>query len=355
MNKPKVNNQNLSVIDTAIRLLFIFILLFACLSILKPFMMVVLWAGIIAVTLYPVLLKLEKMLGGKRKLAATLITITAATLLIAPSVMLSKNLLSSAKDLTESAQAGELEIAPPPANVAEWPVVGEKLYVAWDSASKDLSDFLQDNADQVKSIGQFIVSKVANTGLTILMMTASVIISGVFLTGAKGVGEGMIKFASRIAGENGEEYVSLAKTTVMSVTKGVLGVAIIQTILAAVGFLAIGMPFASVLSMLCLLLSIMQLGPGLIIIPAIVYVFSTHGTVAAVIFMIYMIAVTLCDNVLKPILLGRGAPVPMMVIFLGVIGGFMTSGFIGLFVGAVTVSLTYSIFIKWLNAAPDSV
>ncbi len=349
MSEAPPNKNSLSVIDTTIRLLFIFLLLYWCLDIMKPFIMVVTWAGIIAVTLYPVLLKLEKWLGGNRKLAATIITIMAVAMLVVPTVFLSKNLLASAKELSEKAQSGEIQINPPPPNVAEWPIVGEKLHTTWASASQNMSNFLIDNADQIKEIGQFIASKVASTGLTILMMTASVIIAGVLLTGAKGVGESMIKFANRIAGKDGHEYVTLAQKTVMSVTKGVLGVAIIQTVFAAIGLLVIGIPFASVLAMICLLLSIMQLGPGLVTIPAIIYVFSTHGTVTAVIFMIYMIAVTLCDNVLKPILLGRGAPVPMMVIFLGVIGGFMTGGFIGLFVGAVIISLTYSLFIKWLN------
>ena len=150
--------------------------------------------------------------------------------------------------------------------------------------------------------------------------------------------------ATRLAGERGADYAELVQATVRSVTRGILGVALIQSLLAGLGFLAVGIPGAGLLALVCLLLGVVQIGPAVVLIGTVIYVFSTADTVTAVIFLIWSIFVGLIDNVLKPVLLGRGVKVPMVVIFVGAIGGFLASGIIGLFVGAVVLALSFTLF-----------
>jgi predicted PurR-regulated permease PerM len=156
-----------------------------------------------------------------------------------------------------------------------------------------------------------------------------------------------------MAGERAEEFARITKETIRSVAKGVLGVALIQATLAGLGFMVVGLPAAGLLALICLFLAIIQLGLAPITIPAVIYVFYTAETLTAVVFLIWCIIVTPIDAVLKPILLGKGAPVPMIVIFLGVLGGFLTQGIIGLFVGAVILSLGFRIYLSWVDRASE--
>ena len=177
----------------------------------------------------------------------------------------------------------------------------------------------------------------------------SIVIAGALLAKAAGCSQAAREFATRLAGERGTKAVELAEATVRSVALGILGVALIQTLLAGIGFLVVGVPGAGLWALLVLILAVVQLPTILILGPIIVYVFSTSSTVTAVVFAIWSILVGISDAFLKPLLMGRGVNVPMLVIFIGAIGGFMTSGIIGLFVGAIIFSLGYKLFILWLN------
>ena len=150
-------------------------------------------------------------------------------------------------------------------------------------------------------------------------------------------------------GERGDEFAEISNVTIKNVAKGILGVAIIQSTLAGIGFILAGVPYAGLWALICLILAIIQIGPALLIIPVIIYLFSTMGLLGAILWTVYFVVVMISDNFLKPILLGKGAPVPMLVIFLGTIGGFITSGFVGMFIGAIILSLGYKLFITWLD------
>ena len=150
-------------------------------------------------------------------------------------------------------------------------------------------------------------------------------------------------------GERGDEFAEISNVTIKNVAKGILGVAIIQSTLAGIGFILAGVPYAGLWALICLILAIIQIGPALVIIPVIIYLFSTMGLLGAILWTVYFVVVMISDNFLKPILLGKGAPVPMLVIFLGTIGGFITSGFVGMFIGAIILSLGYKLFITWLD------
>ncbi|MNX42898.1 putative inner membrane protein [compost metagenome] len=208
--------------------------------------------------------------------------------------------------------------------------------------------------EQIVEVSKKILGSVLSSTVALLQVILSVIIAGVFLvsTSAQDLASNFIK---RIAGDSGEEFLNISVSTVYQVVKGILGVAIIQTLIQAVGLFGAGIPFAGVLTLVCLMLSIIQIGPIIINLGVIAYLFSQDNTTAAALWSVFFVLSGLSDNVLKPLLLGKGALVPMLVIFLGVIGGFMMSGFVGLFVGPIIFSIGYKLFAAWMDDKPESV
>jgi predicted PurR-regulated permease PerM len=228
------------------------------------------------------------------------------------------------------------------------------LSAFWSGASENLGATLTSIAPHLKEAGGWLLSTAAGAGVGVLQFVVSIIIAGVILANATGFGEFLKALATRVTGERGEEFAMLASKTVRSVAQGVLGVALIQSLLAGVGLLAADVPGAGLWALLVLLLAIVQLPPLLILAPIIVYVFSASSTTVAIIFMIWSIFVSMSDAFLKPLLLGRGVEVPMLIILIGAIGGMIYSGIIGLFVGAVVLALGYELFKAWLKEGQPS-
>jgi predicted PurR-regulated permease PerM len=309
----------------------------------------VVWGIIIAVAAHPGYRRLEAALGGRRTIAATLFTLLMLILLIGPTVMLAGTLVESAQGLAADLADGTLSIPAPPESVGSWPIIGEPLERFWHLASVNLGAALGEIRPQIAAFGRWLLATVAELGLGILQFVLAIIIAGVLLAHAQGGGQTARAIATRLAGERGLDYAELGQATVRSVARGILGVALIQSFLAGLGFLAVGVPGAGLLALVCLLLGVVQIGPAIVLIGTVIYVFSTADTFTAVIFLIWSIFVGLLDNVLKPVLLGRGVKVPMVVIFVGAIGGFVASGIIGLFVGSVVLGLSFTLFKAWLK------
>lgn len=337
-----------SAIDTAIRLGFVALLAYWCLLIFMPFLIPVLWGIIIAVAIYPLYLKFETLLGGKKKLALTLFTLIALSILIVPSVILAVSMADTAQELAKSMDNGTLEIPPPPENIADWPVIGHPLHDLWNNASKNLIATIEQYAPQLKTAGKWLLTTVTGIGGSILQFIISILIAAVFIANADKDRRFVESLSVRVAGEGGKEFAELAGATMRSVAQGVLGVAFIQAVLAGIGLLVMGVPGAGLWALLVLLLAIIQLPPILILGPIIFYVFSVADTVPAVIFMIWSLLVSGSDTFLKPLLLGRGVDIPMLIILIGAIGGMILSGIIGLFTGAVVLAIGYKLFIAWL-------
>jgi predicted PurR-regulated permease PerM len=336
--------------DAAISIGLLALLILWCFNIVRPFIMPVLWGAIMAVAIYPLFVKAYSALGGRQKLAATLITLSALALLITPTVMLSGSMIESSKTLAADIEAGTLTVPPPSDTVKDWPLVGEKLHGAWSLASTNLEGAFEKFKPQVTAASKWLLSAAAGVGGGILMFVVSIIIAGAFLVYGRSGSKAMETVAGRVMGKRGgTEFVELAGATIRSVAQGVLGVALIQSILAGIGLLVMGVPYAGVWAGLVLLLAIVQLPPLLILAPIVVYEFSVAETVPAVIFMIWSMVVSVSDGFLKPLFLGRGMDIPMLVILLGAIGGMVLSGIIGLFVGAVVLAVGYTLFVAWLN------
>ena len=273
-------------------------------------------------------------------------------LLVAPSVLLGDSLVSGARNVVNSFQSGELHIPPPPDSVAGWPLIGEPIAKAWTLASEDLEAALRQTSPLLKGFGSWLLGAAGGAGLALLQFVLAILIAGALLANSEAAGRATRAVAKRLAGERGLEFASLAEQTVRSVASGILGVALIQALLAGLGFLVAGVPAAGLLTLICLVFGVIQLGVVIVLIPVVIYLFSTADMVTAVGFLIWAILVAPVDNILKPILLGRGVDVPMLIIFVGAIGGFLSAGIIGLFTGAVVLALGYKLFLAWL--AQDS-
>jgi len=336
-------------LEATIQIGLVVLLLYWCFKIGQPFLQTIVWGIIIAVAIHPGYDRLKSALGGRGRLVATLITLLALIVLLVPTYMLSQSLIETAQEYSVQLDAGTLTVPPPSENVRSWPVIGEPLYKFWSLASNNLGAALSKMTPQLKKFGIPLLSAAAGAGVGILKFVVSIIIAGVLLANAAGGGQAARAIAERLAGERGTRVVALAGATVRSVALGILGVALIQTVLAGIGFLIVGVPGAGLWALLVLILAVVQLPTILILGPIIVYVFSTSSTVIAVVFAIWSILVGISDAFLKPLLMGRGVDVPMLVIFIGAIGGFMTSGIIGLFVGAIIFALGYKLFLAWLN------
>jgi predicted PurR-regulated permease PerM len=324
------------------------LLVTVCLLILRPFIPLLAWGIIIAVCAYPGFQKVQLALGGRGVLAAILFTALLLILLIVPAVLLAGTLVEGVQTLAAHFKEGTLSIPPPPASVETWPVIGAPLKNAWALAARDLGEAVRRFAPQIKAIVPGVLSASAGIGLVVLQFVLSIAVAGVLLAKAESAYEVTCSLCKRLFGDKGPEFQQLIGATIRSVTNGILGVALIQSVLAGLGFLVAGLPGAGLWAVIFLIAAVLQAGV-LILIPAVIYMFAISSVTKAVIFLVWCLFVAVIDNVLKPLLLGRGVGVPIAVVFLGAIGGFVAMGIIGLFVGAIVLSVGYRLFLAWLG------
>lgn len=337
-------------LEASIHIGLAFLLASACLLILLPFLPLIAWGIIIAVAAYPTFKRLQAGLGGRGGLGAVIFAVLLLAVLILPVVLLAQSMVEGVQALTAHLKNGTGIIPPPPAAIADWPIIGGPLKSLWDLASRDLPSLASRFAPQIKAALPGLLSASAGAGFTLLQLLLSIVLSGVLLANAEGAYEVTRSLANRLFGNRGPEFQQLVGSTIRSVTTGILGVALIQAVFASGGFLVVGLPGAGLWAVIFLVAAVLQMG-ALVLIPAVIYVFVIASTTKAVIFLIWCIIVALMDNVLKPILLGRGVAVPIAVVFLGAIGGFVAMGIIGLFVGAIVLSVGYKLFLAWLEGA----
>jgi predicted PurR-regulated permease PerM len=338
-------------LEASIHIGLAIILTAACLMIMLPFLPLIAWGIIIAVAAYPGFQRLKGWLGGRGGLTATGFTVVLLTVLIVPVVLLAGTLVGGVQTLLARFKAGTLIIPPPPDGVESWPIIGAPLRNLWGSASTNLTEAVRSFAPQLKAMLPGVFSASAGVGLTVLQFALSIIVAGVLLANADAAYEATCSLCKRIFGDKGPDFQQLMGATIRSVTTGILGVALIQSVLAGLGFLVAGLPGAGLWAVMFLIAAVLQVG-AVVLIPAVIYMFAVASATKAIIFLVWCIIVAVLDNLLKPLLLGRGVAVPIAVVFLGAIGGFVALGLIGLFVGAVVLSIGYKLLLAWLE--PDS-
>ena len=344
-------------LDVFIRAALLAALVVLCYDIFAPFISLMAWSMILAVTLYPLHRMLTRRLGGRNGLAATLLVLGGLVLIVAPVTVLSMALGDSVQGLVASAREHTLQVPEPPAALAKLPLVGEKMHALWSKAHADLPATIQSMQPQIADLSKKAIGIVAAIGGSVLLFLVSFIVAGIIMAFGKSGAAGMRAVFDRVVGiERGSEFTVLCTSTIRAVAQGVLGVALIQAIVIGLLLLIAGVPFAGVLAAIVLVLGIAQVPAMLVTLPVIVYIWASPGysTGAAVTHTVLLTVAGMLDNVLKPLLLGRGVEAPMPVILLGALGGMASSGILGMFVGATFLALGYQIFMGWVATHPDA-
>lgn len=346
------SSANRKTVELGIRIAVFAVLLLWCVRIVSPFMGVMVWAAIITVSMYPGFCWLRDRLGGRPRLAAGLWGLLGLLVMALPAFLFADTVIEGSRAIAERMHGAQWHLPPPPASVGDIPLVGSVLQSNWQMAADNLPQLLQEFRPQLQEAGKWLANMGAQAGLGFLQFLFSIVVAAVLLSYADASAGYAQRFARRLLSEQGAHYLDLAVRTTRSVAKGILGVALIQSMLAGLGMLVAGVPGAGLLTILCVLFCVAQLGPGLVLIPCAVWMFYSASQAAAIAFLIWSVLVILTDNILKPLLLGRGVNVPMLVIFIGAIGGFLSNGFIGLFVGAIVLVLGYTVLQAWLTELP---
>lgn len=342
-----------------IRIGIIAFLVIMCARVFAPFVAIMLWALILAVTLYPLNKKLAKACGGKSGRAATLIVLIGVLLIGVPTAMLASSFADQMQGAYSSLQNDQFHIAPPKDSVAEWPLVGAKVHAAWSAAATDLPGYIKEIRPQLENVSKNLLSMVASTAGAVGLFIGALVIAGIMMAYGESGSAAMKRIVCRIAGQNvGENIHALSTATIRSVAMGVIGVAFIQALLLGIGFIMAGVPGAGVLALITILIGILQLPALIISLPVIAYIWwaGDSSTGAMAFYTAYIIIAGFSDQILKPLLLGRGVDAPMPVILIGALGGMVSGGFIGLFIGAVVLAVGYQIFMGWVdNGLEDKV
>lgn len=331
--------------DMILRFGVVALLLYWSFRIVMPFLIPLLWGVILGVTLYPTYQRLVRSFGNRRKLVAWLLTLALLALLIVPSVMLTISLVDNLGTLAHQLRDGTLAIPPPSEKVKDWP----RVHRLWADAASDLDGTLTRFQPQLRGAGEWLLGAIGGLLHALMEFIFAIIVAGFLFVYWERASSLTLRVSERIFGAQGASIVETSASTIRSVVKGVIGVAIMQSLLAGISFKIAGIPFAGVWALCCLLLCIVQIGVAPVLIGCIIYLFSYSTPMVAWIFLGWSLMLTFLDEVLKALLLGRGAKAPMLIVVIGAIGGLITAGFLGLFVGAVVFVIVYELFLAWLG------
>jgi predicted PurR-regulated permease PerM len=267
---------------------------------------------------------------------------------LAPVTWLGFGLLNGVEVIVQKLDSG-LSIPAPPESIKDWPIAGDQIYRLWTRAITDISSQLAELAPALKPVAGWLLQVASNVLIGLLKFLLSIIVAGfLFCPGPKLV-KVLVQIMERVLNPRGTEMVELAGATIRNISRGVLGVALLQSFLGGIGFLVAGVPGAGIFAFASLVLGILQIGPGVLFLPILVWSWMTQETLHALLFTAYMVPIGLLDNVLRPILMTRGLTTPMLVIVIGVIGGTIAYGIIGLFVGPIILSVAWELGQAWMN------
>ncbi len=341
--------------DVLIRAGLLAALVVLCYRVFSPFLTLMAWALILAVSLYPLQQRLARRMAGRQGLASALLIVLATAVIVVPTALLMNSFGDSVRTGIRGVQQNTLEIPPPKDRVRDWPVVGPRVYDLWTQAHSDLPGLVESLQPKIGELARRALALVARIGVDLLLFLASLIIAGIIMAyGRAGAASSAAIFGRLVGPERGERFAALSTATVRTVAQGVLGVAFIQSMIIGLILLVAGVPAAGMLSVIALVLAIAQVPTVLVTIPAIIYLWSSdrYGTVLAIAYTVLLLLAGLIDNALKPLLLGRGVDAPMPVVLLGALGGMASDGILGMFVGATLLTMGYQLFMGWVSIVP---
>jgi predicted PurR-regulated permease PerM len=344
------------VLDVLIRAGLILAMVTLCYKFFAPFLPMTVWALILSVTLYPLHQIIAGRLGGRQGLASTLLVILGLALLVAPTAVLMSSLGDSVEQLVHNVQANALEIPAPRDSVANWPVIGKRVHAIWSQAHSDLPSLVQSLQPKIGELAKATLGFVAGIGGALLQFLLAFIIAGIIMAYGRSGGRAIDAIFRRVAGKiRGAQFAKLSVATIRAVAVGVIGIAFIQAIIVGLSLLIAGVPWAGALALITLVLGIAQVPALIVTLPAIAYIWwsGDYGNVAAIAYTLLLLVAGMVDNVLKPLMLGRGVDAPMPVILLGALGGMAAAGILGMFIGATLFALGYEIFMGWVAGDPE--
>jgi predicted PurR-regulated permease PerM len=341
--------------------LVVFIIRVACLGLLgywsliliRPFLTIIVWSIIITVALYPIFDWLSEKLYGHRALAAVAIIVFTFFVMLGPATWLALSLAETVRLLLDRFGDGSLTIPPPSEGIRAWPLIGGKIYEVWQLASINLQALVIELAPLLKPLGTSLLTAAGSVGINLLKFIVALVISGFLLIPGPSLIHSIKNILGHVAAGRGEEFVDLAGATIRNISRGIIGIAILQALLAGIGLLFAGVPAAGLFSFLVLLLGLVQIGPSFILVPLIIWSWFAMDATKAILFTLYMVPVNLLDNILRP-LVAKGLTTPMPVILIGVLGGTLVHGMIGLFVGPIVLSIAWQLLVIWTRDTPNA-
>lgn len=336
---------------TTLRLLALGALILSSLWIVRPFLVATAWATTIAVATWPLMLRIQRWLGGRRSAAVAIMTVGLLLTLVVPFYFGVTTIVESAGRIVDwSKSRATFTLPPAPAWLATLPLVGSRLAARWqyvvEATPEEVSAHL---APFASTIALWFVGKVGSLGLLLVQLLLTVVVVAILYSKGETVARGVDRFAWRLAGAPGENAVHLAARSVRAVALGVVVTAIVQTVLAGIGLAVAGVPLLTILVGLIFILAVAQLGPALVLLPAAIWVYGRSGAVWGTVFLVWAIVCGTLDNFLRPLLIKRGADLPLLLIFAGVIGGLIAFGVIGLFIGPVVLAVAYTLLVDWVT------
>jgi predicted PurR-regulated permease PerM len=336
-------------IQLAIRLGLLAFLIYWTFVLIRPFVPVLAWSIVLAVALYPVFNLLSRFLGGRPRLAAAILTVINLGIVIGPATWLGLSAVEGVKDLAANLATGNLVVPSPPNGVKDWPVIGPQFFELWNQASHNIRTALREVAPHLKPLAGTMLGLAGDAGVGTLKFLLSVALAGfLFPYGSQLVAAGR-GFLYRIVPEQSEHFLELAGATIRAVSQGVIGVAIIQSLLAGLGFKLAGIPGAGLLAFAVMILAIVQIGAAIVLVPVIIWIWIDKDFTTALLMTVFLCIVGILDNILKPLVMGRGLTTPTLVIFVGVIGGTLAHGIVGLFIGPIILSVAWELTVAWIH------
>jgi predicted PurR-regulated permease PerM len=336
---------------TALAVLFIAILIGFSFWILRPFLGAVVWATMIVVATWPLMVAVQARLWGKRALAVTVMTLALLLVLVVPLSLAIGTIVSNADNIAGWARSlATFRVPPPPEWVGRLPVVGGKAVLAWQQvAAAGIEELAAKIAPYAGSITKWFVAEVGSFGMVFVQFLLTIVIAAVIYANGEHAAAGVRRFGRRLAGPRGEDSVRLAGQAIRGVALGVVVTALAQSVAGGIGLAIAGVPFAAILTAMMFMLAIAQLGPVLVLAPAVIWVYWSGSTGWGTFLLIWTVAVGSMDNFLRPYLIKKGADLPLLLIFAGVIGGIMAFGLIGIFVGPVVLAVGYTLLEAWVK------
>jgi predicted PurR-regulated permease PerM len=337
---------------TTLQLLALGVLIASSFWIVRPFLLASTWATTIAVATWPLLLRAQASLGGRRSLATALMTIVLLLILVVPLYLGIDRIVENASRIEDWSQSlATLTVPQPPVWVEGLPVVGARLTVRWQQLAATGPDeqVVARMGGHARAFALWCAGRVGGIGLLLAQFLLTVIITAILYANGEAAARGAGHFARRLAGRQGENALHLAGQAIRGVALGVVVTAIVQSAAAGLGLAIFGVPFAALLTAVIFMLCVAQLGPALVLIPAVIWVYAASGAAWGTGFLVWAVVTSTFDNFLRPILIKRGADLPLLLIFAGVIGGILAFGVIGLFIGPVVLAVAYTLLVDWVS------